>query len=179
MNIGLYFGSFNPLHIGHIAICRYLLDSSDLDELRLIVSPLNPLKGGEYAFTAKARLDYVTAAVKRAGLENRLVVSDFEFSLPKPLYTINTLRKIKEAEPENNFILIIGADNLAIIEKWHKWEELLVENSIWVYPRSGYDAEALCQRYGCKALSAPLIDISSTQIREAESSGTDMSSYRL
>jgi nicotinate-nucleotide adenylyltransferase len=92
MNIGLYFGSFNPLHIGHIAICRYLLDSSDLDELRLVVSPLNPLKGGEYALTAKARLDYVTAAVKRAGLENRLVVSDFEFSLPKPLYTINTLR---------------------------------------------------------------------------------------
>ncbi|PKP00113.1 MAG: nicotinate (nicotinamide) nucleotide adenylyltransferase [Bacteroidetes bacterium HGW-Bacteroidetes-8] len=179
MNTGLYFGSFNPLHIGHITICKYLLDNTDLDELRLVVSPLNPLKDSEYALNAKERLNNVTEAIKKAGFGKRVVVSDFEFSLPTPLYTINTLRKFKELEPERSFILVIGADNLAIIEKWHKWEELLSENTVWVYPRGGFDAQALCQKYGCKALSAPLIDISSTQIREAEKSGIDMSAYRL
>ncbi|MDP3451635.1 MAG: nicotinate (nicotinamide) nucleotide adenylyltransferase [Bacteroidales bacterium] len=179
MKTGLYFGSFNPMHIGHISICRFLLNCTDLDQLRLVVSPRNPLKGKAYANSAKERLEYVTEAVKRNLPGRKVIVSDVEYSMPPPLYTINTLRNLRFLEPDIDFIPIIGADNLAIIEKWHKWEELLMENTFWVYPRSGYDTEELCVKYGCKILRAPLIEISSTQIREAENSGIDMSAFRV
>ncbi len=179
MNIGLYFGSFNPLHIGHMTICRYLIQKTGIDQLRLVVSPRNPLKGRAYAINAAERLSYVKSAIRKAHLGRRVTVSDIEYHMTPPLYTINTLRKLKEEEPQNRFILIIGADNLAIIEQWHKWQELIQEFTVWVYPRNGYDTEALCIKYGCQILHAPLIEISSTQIREAEDSGIDMSDFKI
>ncbi len=179
VNTGLYFGSFNPLHIGHLSICRYLIEKSALDYLRLVVSPRNPLKGRAYVNNANDRLANVTSAVKRARLGRRVQVSDIEYSMTPPLYTINTLKKIRAEEPETNFILIIGADNLAIIEEWYRWEDILNEFPVWVYPRSGYDTEALCAKYGCQILHAPLIEISSTQIREAEESGIDMTQFKV
>ncbi|MDO9680825.1 MAG: nicotinate (nicotinamide) nucleotide adenylyltransferase [Bacteroidales bacterium] len=179
MNIALYFGSFNPLHIGHLSICHFLIEQTSIDQLRLVVSPRNPLKGKAYANNARERLEYVRDAVERANFGRRVAVCDIEYHLTPPLYTINTLRKLREREPLNNFILVMGADNLAIIEKWHKWEELIQEFRIWVYPRTGYDTEALCINYGVQILRAPLIEISSTQIREAEESGLDMSQFRV
>ncbi len=178
MNVALYFGSFNPLHIGHISICRYLLNNTNIDQLRLVVSPQNPLKGTANIENANERLQYVKTAVKKASFGNKVLVSDVEFKMKPPLYTINTLNKLRFEEPNNRFTLIMGADNLAIFEKWHKWEEILQDFPVWVYPRSGYNTEELCEKYRCKMLQAPIIEISSTQIREAEQAGIDMSNYK-
>ncbi len=173
MRVALFFGSFNPLHIGHIAICKYLLDSGEIDQLRLVVSPQNPLKDKTQADNSTDRLEHVRCSALHLG--NKVVVSDIEFSLPKPLYTISTLRTISSLEPHNEFILIIGADNLAIIEQWRDWENLLKEYQVWVYPRRGFDGEGLCKRYGTRLIDAPEIDVSSTQIREGEADGKDLS----
>ena len=166
MKTALYFGSFNPMHLGHITICRYLLEKTEIDQLRLVVSPGNPLKSAENFKNARQRLIWAQNIIKEEFPNYNIVVSDIEFQLVPPLYTINTIRYLKESEPGNQFILVIGSDNLAIIEKWHKWQELLSETEIWVYPRKGSDARELCNKYGCRLLDAPLIDISSTEIRE-------------
>jgi len=186
MKIALYFGSFNPMHVGHLAICRYLMEHCDIDELRLVVSPTNPLKDESNEKSAEERLKHVKKVAAglekealQKGLKCKICVSSIEFKLPKPLYTIDTLRTITAIEKGNKFILIIGADNLAIIEKWNRWKELLNEFEVWVYPRKGYDIESLCKKYGVKPLDAPMIDISSSEIREAELSGKDMSAYKV
>ncbi len=179
MIVALYFGSFNPIHIGHISICKFIIDNNKADELRLIVSPRNPLKDESFSLNSGERLDNVKSAILKCGLESRVVVSDIEYSMSPPYYTIKTLRKFKELEPNNRFVLVIGADNLQIIEKWYLWRDLLLEFEIWVYPRSGVDIESLCIKYGCKKLNAPLIEISSTKIREAEKMGLDMSRFRV
>jgi len=186
MRVALYFGSFNPMHTGHLAICQYITGREDIDELRLVVSPANPLKDVLNEKNGNQRLDHVKEVaakiecqVRQNGSRCKINVSDIEFHLPKPLYTINTLRIISSGEPGNTFILIMGADNLSIIEKWHKWEELLNEYEIWVYPRDGFDLRSLCDKYKVIPIDAPMIDISSTQIREEELSGNDMSAYRV
>ncbi len=166
MKIALYFGSFNPLHKGHVAICNYLLEQTDIDLLRLIVTPGNPLKSEENFKNATERFENVRIAVNNLFPHGRVILSDIEFRLPVPLYTVNTIRVIKKAEPDNHFVIIMGADNLAIIEKWHKWQELLEENEIWIYPRIGSNAQELCKKYGCRYLDAPMINISSTEIRQ-------------
>ncbi|GAB1473317.1 hypothetical protein MASR2M69_07580 [Bacteroidota bacterium] len=134
MKTALYFGSFNPMHLGHITICRYLLEKTEIDQLRLVVSPGNPLKSAENFKNARQRLICAQNIIKEEFPNYNIVVSDIEFQLVPPLYTINTIRYLKESEPGNQFILVIGSDNLAIIEKWHKWQELLSETEIWVYP---------------------------------------------
>ena len=154
------------MHLGHITICRYLLEKREIDQLRLVVSPGNPLKSAENFKNAQQRLICAQNIIKEEFPNDNIIVSDIEFNLQPPLYTINTIRHLKESEPGNQFILVIGSDNLAIIEKWHKWQELLSETEIWVYPRKGSDARELCKKYGCRFLDAPLIDISSTEIRE-------------
>ncbi|MEA5006244.1 MAG: nicotinate (nicotinamide) nucleotide adenylyltransferase [Rikenellaceae bacterium] len=186
MRVALYFGSFNPMHTGHLAICQYITGKEDIDELRLVVSPVNPLKDTLNEANGNQRLKhvkYVAAGidcqVRQNGSRCKISVSDIEFHLPKPHYTIDTLRVISSREPDNTFILIIGADNLSIIEKWNRWVELLKEYEIWVYPRSGYDLLSLCNKYQVKPIDAPMIDISSTQIREEEISGRDMSAYKV
>ncbi|HRT34336.1 MAG TPA: adenylyltransferase/cytidyltransferase family protein, partial [Bacteroidales bacterium] len=132
MKIALYFGSFNPMHVGHLTICRYLMENCDIDELRLVVSPANPLKDESNEKSAEERLKHVKKVAAnlekealQKGLKCKIHVSSIEFKLPKPLYTIDTLRTITEREKGNKLILIIGADNLAIIEKWNRWKELL------------------------------------------------------
>lgn len=187
MKIALYFGSFNPLHRGHTSIIQYLLEHSDVDAVRLVISPHSPFKEGQYnnpdgltneefiEYQANARLVALREAVKRSGLE--VQVSDIEYHLPKPLYTINTLRIIREKEVENEHILIMGADNFNDIERWHKWQELLNEFEVWVYPREGYkEIEEKCKKYTSpqynyrvKFLNAPLYNISSTEIRNGNS----------
>ena len=172
---GLYFGSFNPLHIGHIAIANYMLEFTDLDHVRLVLSPKNPLKSDLGTFSLEERLLRLERAVSPLGLA--LSISTVEFDLPKPYYTINTLRCLSYVEPNTHFVLIMGADNLAVIEKWHKWQELLQEFEVYVYPRSGYDAATLCKTYGARLIDAPLIDVSSTFIRKGLAEGRNMNGY--
>ena len=177
MVVALYFGSFDPMHIGHLTICKYLADSIETDQVRLVVSPANPLKKKSYSASGAERLKSVSRAVSPLG--RKVKVSGIEFTLKRPLYTINTLREINRREPGNKFILVIGADNLEIIEKWHDWRSLLEEFEVWVYPRKGIPARELCGKYGTRYLEAPVIDISSTQIRDSEERGYDLSHLKV
>lgn len=172
MKVGLYFGSFNPIHLGHIAVSRFFSNIKGLDQLRLIVSPQNPLKTEQLIDNSKERLESVKKALQKHRV--KAIVSDIEYNLPKPLYTINTLRFLRTDEPNNTFVLIIGADVLHQIELWHEYKQLLIEFEVWVYPRSGFDGESLCKKYGTQFIDATKIDISSTQIREGEAMGQDM-----
>lgn len=179
MRCALFFGSFNPIHFGHLNIARFLLEQCDIDQVRLIVSPKNPLKDASIIADPTERLAQTTKEVSELPLSEELkakiAVSDVEFHLPSPLYTINTLRHIREEEPKNEHILIIGGDNIRIIEKWYKWDELLHEFEVWVYPRGGIDDSQLCEQYDSmpktkkvRYLSnAPLYNISSTEIRNS------------
>lgn len=179
----LFFGSFNPLHIGHLAILRYVCTQCDADRVTLVVSPQNPLKG-ESEVSALERLAAAKEVIAKSGLSAE--VSDVEFHLERPLYTINTLRHLRKEEPEWEHILVMGGDNLAIIESWHCWQELLEEFEIWVYPRTGSDAKDLCQKYNSLSftkkillLDADLYDISSTFIRNSIKEGKDVSKWVL
>ena len=176
MRQALYFGSFNPLHIGHIAIANYILAFCNVDRFSFVLTPQNPLKAKETLSDEQERLHSLRESIKKSSLP--INISDIEFSLPKPLYTLKTLREFKRREPEYEHILIIGADNIAIIESWNSYKELLEEFEVWVYPRAGYDTKKLCKKYGVKYLDAPIIEISSTMIREGESQGKDMSEFK-
>ena len=210
MRCALYFGSFNPLHIGHAAIARYVLENCNVDTLRLVLTPMNPFKEADPSLAnvelrlenlkksvdkfnsaasasnsaASASNSAASASNSAAGISaasssrKMLEISTVEFGLPKPNYTYNTLQYLKETEPDNTFIIIMGADNLAVIEKWHKGLEILSSHEVWVYPRQGFDTIALCKKYGATYLDAPQVDVSSTMIREGESKGLDMSHLR-
>ncbi|MCI2082273.1 MAG: nicotinate (nicotinamide) nucleotide adenylyltransferase [Bacteroidales bacterium] len=189
MKCALFFGSFNPLHVGHLAIAKFLLEKCDVDEVRLVVSPENPLKankslnGKESEYEARERLSAVKKAISGSGLE--LKVSDIEYSLPKPLYTARTLQALREKDPDTKFILVMGADNLSIMKIWFKWDEILSNYEVWVYPRQGYDVKSMAEEYNrmdprfkVVPLEAPLCDISSTEIRNGEAEGRDMSEFK-
>ncbi len=130
--IGLFFGTFNPIHVGHLVIANHLVNYTELDEVWLVVSPQNPLK-------KKSSLlqDYHRLALVRVAIEDnpKLIASDIEFSLPKPSYTSNTLAHINEKYPDNSFALIMGEDNLRTFHKWKNYEDILKNNQIYVYPR--------------------------------------------
>lgn len=177
MRYAVYFGSFNPMHIGHMAIVEYLEQRADIDKVLLVVSPKNPLKKGEILSDAKLRLQSVIDYFKHHVSLKKVEVSDIEFHLTEPLYTINTLTELSNHQPNDQFILIIGADNLAIIEKWHDYQNLLQRFETWVFPRTGFDADALCKKYGATLIDAPLVDVSSTMIREGEERGEDMGKF--
>lgn len=179
----LFFGSFNPIHSGHRAILDFLCNHTEADEVRLVVTPKNPFGKRDLADAAQ-RLEDARAAIGRTGLDVK--VSDVEFALPEPLYTINTLEYLDEVEPEVEHILVMGGDNLESLEKWHRAAELLERWRVWVYPRPGFDCEKirenLYERYSPKEirlLEAELYDISSTMIRDGERAGADMSSFRI
>ena len=171
MKIGLLFGSLNPIHIGHIAIANYMAEQTDLDQVWLVVSPHNPLKEKKSLANAKKRF----ASVKKAiGRDSKIKVSDVEFKLPQPSYTINTLRVFRKKYPKNKFTLIIGSDNLNLFHKWKDYKKILSDYKIYVYPRSGSDGEKLKNHSNIKMVDAPLIDISSTFIREQMKKGNDV-----
>jgi nicotinate-nucleotide adenylyltransferase len=133
MNIGLYFGTFNPIHVGHLIIANYMADQTDLDQVWLIVSPQNPLKEKNTLLSDHHRL----ALVKVALDDNpKLRASDVEFKLTKPSYTVNTMVHLKEQYPEHTFSLIMGEDNLRTLHKWYNHEYLLRNHTIYVYPRA-------------------------------------------
>ena len=166
--IALFFGSFNPIHYGHIAIARYVLEETDAEKVMLIVSPNNPFKGN--IDSAAARLEGARKAIYESGLD--IEVSDVEFHMPQPLYTIQTLNHLSAENPDNEYILVIGGDNIESLHSWYHGPEIINNYKIWVYPRPGYDAESAIKHYmkvyhpkGITLLDAPEYDISSTQIR--------------
>jgi len=168
---GLLFGSFNPVHIGHLALANYFLAFSDIDEVRFVVSPHNPLKDEALLLPAAERLKMMLLAVENAA---GFSVSDVEFHLPKPSYTVDTLRFFSEKYPDEEFILIIGEDNLAIFERWKDYRYILDHYKIYVYNRSGYAPSPFAQHPNVTFFQAPLLDVSSSFIRRAIGDGKNV-----
>ena len=168
MKIGIYGGSFNPVHFGHVGLAKWVIENTDLDELWLLVSPNNPLKPAGILAPEAERLVAVREAVKDIP---HVKASDFEFGLPRPSYTANTLRELQKAYPEHEFTLVIGEDNLAIFDKWREWEYIASNFRIFVYPRHGSSMIEDCRLKIEDFLSliflkeAPYFNISSTELR--------------
>lgn len=185
MNIAIYSGSFNPLHIGHLAIIKYMIEEAGFDMVYLIVSPKNPLKEGISSATGLDRYNAAVAAVGRRSL-SQVRVDDIELNMPEPHYTVRTLRALKEREPENSFTFVMGADNLADIRRWREHTAILKDFGVAVFPRIGHDLTEIKQdllkedpAYKIQILDAPLVNISSTEIREAISKGEDISALLM
>lgn len=164
--VGLYFGSFNPIHKGHTALATWILQNTSLDEVWLVVSPQNPFKQANQLASNQHRLQMARLAVEATpGLK----VCDIECNLPTPSYTINTLNALAEKFPYTTFVLLMGADNLSGLPRWKSAELIMTRYPIWVYPRPGVEVEALLPQFPqINYLSnAPLFDVSATQVREA------------
>lgn len=164
MKIGLYFGSFNPIHIGHLIIANHLQQYSDLDQVWFVVSPQNPFKEKSTLANDYDRLHLVNLAIEDYP---HLKASNIEFSLPKPSYTIDTLTVLKEKYPDYNFSLIMGMDNLTNFHKWKNHEQILKHYSIYVYPRIGAEPGKWKDHPKFHFVDAPIMEISSTFIRSA------------
>lgn len=165
--IGLFFGSFNPIHIGHLILANYILEKSDMEQLWFVVSPQNPFKEKKSLLKDYHRLDMVNLALKNYP---KMRASNIEFSLPKPSYTTDTLAYLKEKYPENSFALIMGEDNLKNLHKWKNSENLVENNQIIVYPRKleaeNLEENLLLNHPNISLIEAPIIEISATQIRD-------------
>ena len=171
LKTGIYSGSFNPIHIGHLALANWLCEFGGMDEIWFLVTPHNPLKKRDELMDDNLRYQMVKAAV---GDYSKFKASDFEFNLPKPNYTITTLRSLQQAYPDRVFHLIIGADNWASIEQWKDYQALLSEFPILIYPRKGFDIRIPEHYSHIRQVDAPLIEISSTFIRQALNTGKDV-----
>lgn len=214
MKIAVYSGSFDPLHIGHQAIMEYLTNVKEFDWVYLVVSPQNPMKDASMNLSARARYDAAVEAVRRHP-ELHVWVDDIELNMEPPYYSVRTLDALKKREPENDFTLIIGADNLYNIHKWRDFPRILSEYGVAVYPRKGFNIKRIredlireCEHfptpsyvldnaethimegtisleedfvnlYNIQIIDAPVVDISSTEIREAVAKGIDMSEFLM
>ena len=211
MRIAVYSGSFDPLHIGHQAIMERLTFTNEFDWVYLVISPQNPLKDPSKALSAERRYRAAIDAVRRHP-ELHVWVDNIELEMPAPTYTIRTLDALKKREPESDFTLVIGADNLQNIHRWRDAPRILSEYGVVVYPRKGYDMEQLremlleeCRHfpvpyvldasqgvppemvslgdldrfYKIRLIDAPIVDISSTQIREMQARGEDASAFLM
>lgn len=160
--IGLFFGSFNPIHIGHMIIANIMAENTDLNKVWFVVSPQNPFKPGKGLLHEFDRYDMVKAAIAD---HYKLEVSDVEFNLPKPSYTIHTLVYLQEKFPTKKFKIIIGEDNLENFTKWKNHEQILEQFGLYVYPRPQVTNSDLKRHPHVKMIEAPLLDISATYIR--------------
>ena len=160
--IGLYFGSFNPIHSGHLIIAQAMLNYSDFSEIWFVVSPQNPLKSNAELADETHRLQMVSLAIAD---NDRFRLCDAEFSLPKPSYTIHTLDFLKKEYPEYEFGIVMGADNLNSLNQWKSYKEIIDNYSIYVYPRTGYAAENNAFGKQIRCAEFPYLDISSTYVR--------------
>lgn len=171
MKIGLFFGSYNPIHIGHLAIANYIVEFGPIEQLWFVVTPQNPLKSKKTLLDDYQRLELVTRAIDK---DFRFRACDIEFRLSKPSYTIDTLSYIKEKYPKKEFFLIIGADNYLTINKWKNWDILIRDYKFLVYPRQNFDHSKLNLGENFEIIEAPNIEVSSTFIRNAISNGKDI-----
>ena len=165
MKIGLYFGSFNPIHVGHLIIANHLVENSDLSQVWFVVTPHNPFKDKKSLLDDQQRLHLVRLATENYP---KLKTSDIEFSLQQPNYTINTLAYLQEKFPQNIFAIIMGEDNLKSLHKWKNFETITQNHEIYVYPRivSEVDQSSVTTNYQIHKINAPIVEISSTNIRE-------------
>jgi nicotinate-nucleotide adenylyltransferase len=171
MITGLYFGSFNPIHIGHMAIANFMIEYSDLDQLWFVVSPQNPLKVKNSLLQDYHRLEMVRLAIEE---DDRFRASDIEFHLPRPSYTIDTLTYLEEKHPGMEFQLIMGADGLKTFHKWKHAELITEKYHRLIYPRPGTAIGALPDLRNATLVDAPLMEISSSFIRKAIREGKDV-----
>ena len=174
--IGLFFGSFNPIHLGHTDLAEYIFQFSGVDEIWFVVSPRNPLKEQHELIDEQLRLKMISLATAD---KDYLQVSDVEFDLPKPSYTINTLRVLNEKYPADDFILLIGSDNMQIFDQWKDYQIILDDYSVIVYPRKGYPYEDFEEKYPEMQVleEAPFFEISSTEIRQLIADKKDASQW--
>ena len=171
MTVGLFFGSFNPIHIGHLAIANYMLAFTEIDELWFVVSPHNPFKKKQNLLSEADRLHLVNLAIEDYPAYKS---SDVEFKMPRPSYTIDTLARLSDKYPQHKFALIMGSDNLELFGKW-KNSEIIVKNyRRYIYPRPGTLPHLLENAENATLADAPLMDISSSFIRQAIAEGKDV-----
>lgn len=171
MKVGLYFGSFNPVHNGHLVIAGYMAEYSDLDQIWLVVSPHNPLKPAGTLLQDYHRFHLVELGI---GSYRKLKASKIEFELPRPSYTVVTLAYLQEKFPQHEFALIMGADNLENLQKWKNYELILENHQIYVYPRPLHTGEPFTNHPQVKWVDAPLMELSSSFIRNAIREGKDV-----
>lgn len=171
LKTGIFGGSFNPVHIGHLAIANYLCEYSDLDEVWFVVSPRNPFKEGADLWDDDLRISLVRAAVK---YYPRLQVSDVEFHLPRPSYMLHTLEALTKQHPDRRFTLIIGSDNWESFPRWKGAEEILRRFPLYIFPRPGYAIQTETLPEGVQLLDTPLFEISASFIRRAIRDGKDI-----
>lgn len=175
MKIGLFFGTYNPVHVGHMVIANYMVEFTDLDKVWMVVTPQNPFKQKESMLKDYDRLHLMKLAI---GEDDRLKASDIEFSLPLPNYTVTTLAYLKEKYPDVDFALIMGADNLNHFHKWKNHQEILKNHDLYVYPRlESNDGGELRQHFKVNYVEAPVMKISSSFIRKAIADGKKVDHY--
>lgn len=164
MNIGLFFGSFNPIHIGHLIIANYIIENSSLDKIWFVISPQNPFKEKKTLLGDHHRLEMVNLAIQKYP---KFQASNVEFNLPKPSYTIDTLVVLKEKYPDHNFVLLMGQDNLLSFHKWKNYEQIIKYYKLLIYPRITKESQKpILYHPNIEKVSAPIIEISSTMIRK-------------
>lgn len=169
MKTGLFFGSFNPIHIGHLILASYMVEHSDLEKVTFVVSPQSPFKQKKNLLNEYDRLELIRATIEE---DDRLDVTDIEFKLPKPSYTINTLLHLEERYPKQEFSLIMGTDTVHSLPKWKNYEELIKHYSIYAYPRpESPSIESIASEATIQVFDAPLMRISSSFIRESLKAG--------
>lgn len=172
LKVGLYFGSYNPIHIGHLAIANYMVEFTDIDQLWFVVSPQNPFKQKENLLADYHRLEMVERAIEG---DQRFRASNIEFNLPKPSYTIDTLTYLHERYPGYSFVILMGSDNLTSFPKWKNFEIIIENYGVIVYPRPGFDHSEIKNYKNIEvAVNTPLMEISSSFIRKAIKSGKDV-----
>ena len=166
MKVGLYFGTFNPIHVGHLIIANHIVENSDLDQLWMVVTPHNPLKKKSGLLADYHRLQMVHLATEDY---DKIIPSDIEFKLPQPNYTVNTLAHLQEKFPQHEFSLIMGEDNLKSLKKWKNYELILNDYHLHVYPRISTDEvpEEFINHPNIHKVNAPIIELSSTFIRNS------------
>lgn len=169
MKIGLYFGTFNPIHVGHLIIANHLAENADLQQIWMVVTPHNPFKEKSSLLDDAQRLHLVNLATE---YYPKLKSSDIEFKLPQPNYTVNTLAHLKEKFPQHEFAIIMGEDNLNSLHKWKNFTSILENHNLYIYPRISKETEKLNSiiasnsHYEINRIDAPIVEISSTFIRE-------------
>lgn len=172
LKVGLYFGSYNPIHIGHLVIANYMVEYTGIDQLWFVVSPQNPHKKKINLLDDYQRLEMVHRAVEG---DDRFRVSNIEFNMPKPSYTVDTLAYLKDQYPNYDFVILMGADNLENFHKWKNYEILIKDFGVLVYPRPGFDRSKVKTHKNITiAEGAPLMEISSSFIRQAIQAGKDV-----
>lgn len=174
MHIGLFFGSFNPIHVGHMVLANYMASFTDLEQVWFVVSPHNPLKEKASLLNQNQRLHMVNLAI---GDHDKLKSSNIEFGLLQPSYTVNTLAHLKEKYPQHDFSLIMGEDNLESFAKWKNYEEILKNHKLYVYPRPNCNSIDFKTHPNVIMTEAPVMEISSTFIRKAIKEKKDVSFF--